>query len=109
VDTIPYADFKKVNLRVGVIAAIEDHPNADKLYVLKVNLGDPEPRQLVAGLRPYYTKEALLGKRIIVVANLQPAVLRGIESNGMLLAAQSGTQVIILTTDSDIPPGSEIL
>ena len=108
-DTIAYPDFKKVNLRVGVVTAIEDHPNADKLYVMKVDIGEEQPRQLVAGLRPYYAKEALLGKRIIVVANLQPAVLRGIESNGMLLAAQSGDRVILLTTDSEIPPGSPIL
>jgi methionyl-tRNA synthetase len=108
VSTIPYADFKKVQLRVGLVTAVDDHPNADKLYVMKVDLGG-EQRQLVAGLRPYYTKDQLLGKRIIVAANLQPAVLRGVESQGMLLAAQHGGRVVILTTDSEIPAGAEIL
>ena len=107
---LTFDQFKQIDLRVGLITAIEDHPNANKLYVLKVDLGEEAPRQLVAGLRPYYPdKAALLGKRIIVVANLAPAVLRGIESRGMLLAAQDGDRVIILTTDAEMPPGARIL
>lgn len=109
---LTYDQFKQMDLRVGLITAIEDHPNANKLYVLKVDLGEGAERQLVAGLRPYYPDKAkLLGKRIIVVANLAPAVLRGIESRGMLLAAQTpdGARVIILTTDEDMPPGSKVL
>jgi methionyl-tRNA synthetase len=109
---VTYDQFKQVDLRVGLIAAVEDHPNANKLYVLRVDLGEGEGqlRQLVAGLRPYYPDKAtLVGKRIIVVANLAPALLRGVESRGMLLAAQSGDRVIILTTDEPMPPGSKIL
>ncbi len=107
---LTYEEFKKVDLRVGLIASVEDHPNANKLYVLKVDLGEGEARQLVAGLRPYYPDKAkLLGKRIIVVANLAPALLRGIESRGMLLAAQEGDRVIILTTDEPMAPGSKVL
>ncbi|MBM4033900.1 MAG: methionine--tRNA ligase subunit beta [Planctomycetes bacterium] len=99
-----------MDLRVGVVRAIEDHPNANKLFVMKVDIGGGEERQLVAGLRPYYPDKAkLLGKRIIVVANLAPAVLRGIESRGMLLAAQDADRVIILTTDDEIRPGAKIL
>lgn len=108
-DTISYNDFKNVQLKVGMITAIDDHPNADKLFVMKVDIGEDEPRQLVAGLRPYYAKEQLLGKRIIVVANLEPALLRGQQSNGMLLAAQSGDRVIVLTTDDEIEPGAGVL
>ncbi len=107
---VSYDEFKKVEMVVGLVQTVEPHPNADKLYVMKVDIGEAEPRQLVAGLRPYYPDaQALVGKRIIVVANLAPAKLRGVESNGMLLAAQSGDRVIILTTDADMPPGSEIL
>ncbi|MBM4039102.1 MAG: methionine--tRNA ligase subunit beta [Planctomycetes bacterium] len=107
---LTYDQFKQIDLRVGLITTIEDHPNANKLYVLKVDLGEGVERQLVAGLRPYYPdKAALLGKRIIVVANLAPAVLRGIESRGMLLAAQDGDRVIILTTDEPMTPGSKVL
>jgi len=105
---VPYDEFKKLDLRVALITSIEDHPNANKLYVMKVDIGGEE-RQLVAGLKPYYPREKLLGKRIIVVVNLAPAVLRGVESRGMLLAAQSGDRVIILTTDEETPPGSKVL
>jgi len=109
---LTYDQFKQIDLRIGRVTAIEEHPNANKLYVMKVDVGEGCDRQLVAGLRPYYPdKAALLGKRIIVVANLAPAVLRGLESRGMLLAAQTpdGSRVIILTTDEDMPPGSKVL
>jgi len=107
VDQITFDEFKKIELVVGEIKAIDDHPNANKLYVMTVDIGTEE-RQLVAGLKPYYEREQLLGKRIIIVANLAPAQLRGVESNGMLLAAQSGERVIILTTDDDMPPGAKV-
>jgi methionyl-tRNA synthetase len=106
---ITFDEFKKMELVVGVVQAVEPHPNADKLYVIRADLGEGEPRQLVAGLKPYYEPEALVGKRIVVVANLAPARLRGVESNGMLLAAQTGDRVIILTTDEEMPPGSKVL
>lgn len=107
---VTYSEFKKLELIVGVALTVEPHPNADKLYVLTVDLGEDEPRQLVAGLRPYYPEaEQLVGKRIVVVANLAPASLRGVTSNGMLLAAQHDDRVIILTTDAEIPPGSKVL
>jgi methionyl-tRNA synthetase len=110
VPDLTYDEFKKMDLRVGVVRAIEDHPNANKLYVMKVDIGEGEERQLVAGLRPYYPDKAkLLGKRIVVVVNLAPVVLRGIESRGMLLAAQSGERVIVLTSDEEMPPGSKVL
>ncbi len=76
-------------LKVGSILSAEEHPSADKLYVLQVDLGG-EQRQLVAGLRPYYRKEQLVGTHIVVVANLKPAVIRGVASQGMLLAGDDG-------------------
>jgi len=84
-----------LDLKVGKVLEVEDHPNADKLYVLKVDIGT-EQRTLVAGLKEYYSKEELLGKPIVVVCNLKPAKLRGIKSEGMLLAADDGSTVSLL-------------
>jgi methionyl-tRNA synthetase len=107
--TISFDDFTKIKLRVGRVLEAGDHPNADKLIVLKVDLGD-EQRQLVAGLKGYYTTEQLVGKNLIVVTNLAPRKMRGVESQGMLLAAVTPdhSQVVILTTESDIAPGSAV-
>ncbi len=110
--TITFDDFAKLDLRTGKVLEIRDHPNADKLYVLTVDLGN-EKRQIIAGLRAYVPAEALLGKNIIVVANLAPRKMRGLESQGMLLAASweegESRKVIPLTTAVEIvPPGSSI-
>lgn len=108
-DVISFDDFLKVKLRVGRVIEACDHPNADKLILLQVDLGD-EKRQLCAGLKGHYTPEELVGKSIIVVANLAPRMMRGKESQGMLLAASSAdhSKVILLTPDSDIEPGSVV-
>jgi len=100
-------DFEKIELKVGEIKSAEEHPKADKLWVLKVDLGD-EQRQLVAGLKNYYKKEELVGKKIVVVANLKPAKLRGIESNGMLLAADDGKNMAILSPDKKVENGARV-
>jgi len=106
-DTITFDDFAKVKLRVGRVLEAANHPNADKLLVLKVDLGS-EQRQIVAGLRAYYTAEQLVGRNIIIVANLAPRVMRGLESQGMLLAASNAdrSRVIVLSPESEIEPGS---
>jgi methionyl-tRNA synthetase len=96
------------DIRVGQIIEVKDHPRGDKLYVLQVDLGD-EKRQLVAGIRQNYKKEEIAGKRIAVLCNLQPAKLRGIESNGMLLAAEGLSDVAILIPPGDVPLGSQLL
>jgi len=96
-----------VELKVAFIEEIWEHPDAEKLYILKIDCGGGEKRQLVAGLRPYYDKEEMRGRKIIVVANLQPAKLRGVESRGMLLAAESGGRISFLTpVDGDVEPGT---
>jgi methionine--tRNA ligase beta chain len=100
-------DFKKIELTVAQIKEVKDHPNADRLYVLKVDTGDGE-RQLVAGVKASYTKEQLMGKRIIIVKNLQPAVIRGEESHGMLLAASDTLGSCVLTVERDVALGSMI-
>jgi len=105
---IAYNEFKRMDLRIGLVMEVTPHPNADKLFVLKVDLGEDGPRQILAGLRGHYTAEQLLGKRIVVVSNLEPARMRGLESSGMLLAAESGGVVSLLTIDREVPPGSRI-
>jgi len=107
--TITFDDFSKIKMRVGKVIEAGVHPNADKLLVLKVDLGD-EQRQICAGIRNYYAPEQLVGKNLIIVANLAPRMMRGVESNGMLLAASSAdrSRVIVLTTDAEIEPGSAV-
>ncbi len=100
-------DFNKLDLRIGKIVAVEDVENADRLYVIKVDLGG-EVKQMVAGIKPWYTKEELEGKKIVVVANLDTAVIRGIESQAMLLAAQDGDKISLITVDRDVSEGSQV-
>ncbi len=88
--------FSILNLRVAHIAEVVPHPNADKLYVLQLDVGTDEKRQLVAGMRPYYTPEQLKGKHIVFISNLKPANIRGMESNGMMLAAEKDGIVKVL-------------
>lgn len=97
-DPIAYEDFAKIELRVAKVLEARPHPNADKLMLLQIDVGDVQ-KQIVAGIRAHYTPEQLVGKSIIVVNNLAPAMLRGETSNGMLLAATSGERVILLTVD----------
>jgi methionyl-tRNA synthetase len=100
-------EFRKIELRVATVINAEPHPNADKLLVLQVNLGG-EARQICAGIRNHYSAEELVGKQIIVVANLETAKLRGLESQGMLLAASDGGRVIILTPEKPVEAGAKI-
>ncbi|MBM4259995.1 MAG: methionine--tRNA ligase subunit beta [Deltaproteobacteria bacterium] len=104
---ISIEDFRKVELKVATVKSAEPHPNADKLMVLQIDLGD-EQRQICAGIRSHYTPQELVGKQIVVVANLETAKLRGLESQGMLLAASSGEQVILLTPDKPANSGSQV-
>jgi methionyl-tRNA synthetase len=107
--SISIQDFTEIDLRVAEIKAVEEHPNADKLLVLKIDIGDGgEERQLVAGIKECYSPEQLIGKKIIVVSNLAPAVIRGVESQGMLLAARDGKDIAVITTERDIKPGSKV-
>jgi methionyl-tRNA synthetase len=98
--------FSRIDLRAAKIMDVEDHPNADRLYILEIDVGQLGKRKIVAGIKPDYKKEELLGKSIVIVANLKPATIRGIESKGMLLAAQDKEGISLL--DPRSPPGSEI-
>jgi len=101
------ADFQRLDLRVATVISAELHPNADRLLVLRIDLGGDE-RQIVAGIRAGYEPSALVGKQIVVVANLEPATLRGVESQGMLLAARDGDRVVLVTADSPVSAGSKV-
>ena len=98
-------DFKKVELIVAQIKEVVEHPDADRLYVLKVDTGK-DVRQVVAGIRSRYTKEELIGRRVVLVENLQPAVTRGQESNGMILAATDAEGVSLVKVERDLALGS---
>jgi methionine--tRNA ligase beta chain len=100
-------DFRKVELKVATVKSAEIHPNADKLIVLQVDLGS-EQRQICAGIRNHYTPEELVGKQVVVVANLETAKLRGLESQGMLLAASDDGRVIILTPEKPVLAGAPV-
>jgi methionyl-tRNA synthetase len=108
VESITFDYFKKMDLRVAQIKSCEDIEGADRLYKLTIDAG--EERQIVAGIKAHYTKEELIGKKIIIVANLEPRALRGTVSHGMLLAAsnEDKTAVVLLTSDKDIPNGASV-
>lgn len=101
-------DFKKIELIVAQIKEVKEHPNADRLYVLKVDTGKEE-RQLVAGIRlSYPNKEDLINRKFIMIANLEPAVIRGEASQGMLLAATGENGPIFLNPEKDVPVGTVV-
>ncbi|MFZ4576416.1 MAG: methionine--tRNA ligase subunit beta [Phycisphaerales bacterium] len=111
---ITFEEFAKVDLRVAKVLSCEPHPSADRLWKLTLDDGSGTPRQICAGVRQYYTPEQLVGRSIIIVANLAPRVIRGEESRGMLLAASNvpkdagdaDRRVVILTPESEIGPGA---
>ena len=119
-DTITYDDFVKIDLRVATIVEAEAHPNADRLLKLQLDLGPLGPRQICAGVRAFYDPTELVGRQIIVVANLAPRKIRGEESNGMLLAAsamgpgegddapEQVVDVVLLAPGKTVPAGSSV-
>lgn len=109
IEIIQYADFTKLDLRVGEIELVEEIEGADKLYKITINLGE-EKRIVCAGLKEYYSKDELQGKRIILLYNLKPRMMRGVESNGMMLAAVTDDEkeVSLLTPDKEIKLGTKV-
>lgn len=105
---VAFDDFAKIQLRIATIKTVEAHPDADKLYVLKLDVGDLGERQVVAGLKAYYTPEELAGQTVAFVANLAPVKLRGVESQGMILAADHGGIVSVLNPNREVPAGAKI-
>jgi len=104
---ISFEEFKRLDIRVAHIKSASMVPETSQLMKIFIDIGGEE-RQIVAGIAEHYAPEDLTGKNIIVIANLKPAKIRGVESRGMLLAATDGDKVILLTPDKDAAPGSRI-
>lgn len=107
---IQYDDFAKIDLKVATVIEAAVHPNADKLLVLKVDIGQGECRQICAGVKAWYDPATLVGKQVIVVKNLAPRPLRGVVSHGMLLAATDAAtgNVVVLSPSVPVAAGSEV-
>lgn len=103
-------DFAKVDLRVGQVLSAERVPKADKLLLMKIDIGEEQPRQVLAGIAQYYEPEKLIGRKVVVVANLKPRKLRGLESQGMVVAAAYGAEgrPVIATFTEDVPNGARL-
>ncbi|OBQ57531.1 methionine--tRNA ligase [Halodesulfovibrio spirochaetisodalis] len=104
---IEFDDFTKVDLRVGKVLVVEDHPKADRLFRCEVDLGEEKPRQILAGLKEHFTAEDLLGRQVVVVANLKPRKIRGLESHGMMLALKTADGMEMLTASGEVPAGTK--
>jgi methionyl-tRNA synthetase len=104
---VSFDDFKKLEIKTAKILEVKDHPNADKLLVLKIEVGDTQ-KQIIAGIKNHYENDDLIGKTIVVVDNLEPAVIRGEESNGMLLAVKDEEALSLLVPDKPIKSGNRI-
>ena len=107
-DHVTVETFKQISLRTGVVLSAQDHPNADRLLVLQVDIGEAAPRQLVAGIKGSYQAADLIGKQVIVVANMKPAQLRGVESQGMVLATSDEGAVVLISPERSVRAGSTV-
>jgi methionyl-tRNA synthetase len=106
---IPIEDFAKVDMRVGMVLSAERVKNSDKLMLMKVDIGEPEPRTIVAGIAEAYAPADLLNRKVVIVVNLQPRKLKGIESNGMIVAASAeGGKPVLAGFHEDIPVGARL-
>ena len=106
--TIEFADFQKPDLRVGLVVDCEPHPNADKLLKVMVDIGEDTPRQILAGMAEFFAPAEMLGKQVVVVANLAPRKMRGLESQGMILAVRTESGLELLTAGGPVAPGSKV-
>ena len=104
---ISFDDFKKLDIRIAKILKVTAHPDADKLYILTIDIGE-EQKQIVAGIKKYYSADELINKLIVIVNNLEPVTVRGVESKAMLLAAEDKGKVFLIIPDSPVSPGSKI-
>ena len=104
---VSFEEFKKLDLRIAEIIEAKEHPDADRLHVLKIALGD-EIKQIVAGIREQYATDELIGRKIVVVNNLEPVSIRGEVSNGMLLAARGDDGPVILLPEKDVSSGARV-
>jgi len=104
---VTFKQFKSMDIRIAKITAVEEHANADKLYVVTVEIGT-ESRKVVAGIKGHYTKEELVDKQVVVITNLEPATIRGVESQGMILATKDGEKLAVLVPEKPVAIGSPV-
>ena len=107
-EKISFAEFKKIDIRIGEVKKVERIPDTDKLLKLQVEFGNGEIRQIVSGIAQYYSPEDLMGRQFPFVYNLESRTIRGEESNGMILGVGDDTEFVILTPAQEVPPGSQI-
>ena len=105
---IEFEDFQKLDLRVGTVREVEKHPDADRLLLVRVDTGEDELRQVVAGIADFFSPDDLLGKQVVVVANLKPRKLRKQLSQGMILAVKTKDGMQLLTPTEAVPAGSKV-
>jgi methionyl-tRNA synthetase len=105
---VEFEDFAKLDLRVGTVVSVAPVPGADRLYAVAVDIGEPEPRPVVAGLAEHFTPEALTGRQVVLVANLKPRKLRGATSHGMILAVKHADGLALLTSSVPVAPGDRV-
>lgn len=105
---ITFDDFSKLELRVGTVMEAEEVVESEKLIKLMVDLGEDEPRQVLAGVKQWYKPKDFVGKQVVVVANLEPRKMMGLESQGMMLAADTEDGPVFLTVPKKVPPGIKI-
>lgn len=109
-EQISYDDFSKVEFKIGVILECEKHPNADRLLVFQIDVGEDKPRQIISSIAEFYRPEDVIGKRVVVVTNLKKAKFRGMDSDGMLVCASlpEDEDVELLTITKDFPGGTKV-
>ena len=106
--SVSFEDFQELEIKIGTVKTVADHPDADNLLLLEADVGAEEPRQLVAGIKDDYEPDGLVGRQIVVLTNLEPAVIRGEKSEGMLLAADGEDEISLLQPDVSVPPGTVV-
>ena len=104
---ITFDQFKAMDIRIGKIVSVEDHPKADRLYVVTVETGG-QTKKMVAGVKEHYSKEELANRQVAVLNNLEPATIRGVESQGMILATKDGEKLAILVPEKEVKTGSPV-
>jgi len=104
---IKFAQFKAMDIRIAKIVGVEDHPDADKLYVVAVETGEGT-KKVVAGIKEHYTKEELVNKQVVMLNNLEPATIRGVQSDGMILATKDGSKLALLVPEKEVKTGSPV-
>jgi len=104
---INFQQFKSMDIRIARVKDVRDHPNADKLYIVTVDTGEGD-KTVVAGIKNFYDKESLLNKQVVLLNNLEPAEIRGVASNGMILATKDGEKMSLLVPEKEVKDGSPV-